>query len=242
MSRIIPKEQLAGYQRWQIGSFDKPAAPPATSLPASSEQVMAEAASQAQSAEQDGETVVSIPFPTADDLARINEEARKEGYEQGYAEGQAAGEAEFTARTNEQLAQLTSIIGNLQVSLAHLDQNIADQLLDLALEVASQVLRSSLKINRELLLPTIREALGELPLHHGTISLYLNPLDAEALSAQLKDQLAHTGAHIVADSNIAEGGCVLKAGSSDIDASIDVRWRRVLEAIGIKAKEWLPTP
>ena len=58
----------------------------------------------------------------------------------------------------------------------------------------------------------------------------------------LKEQLTHTGAHIVADSNIAEGGCVIKAGSSEIDASMGVRWRRVLEAIGIKAKEWLPNP
>lgn len=203
---------------------------------------MAETVSQAAQREADSETIVSIPFPTATDLAQINEEARKEGYDQGYAEGLAAGEAEFTARTNEQLAQLTSIIGNLQVSLAHLDQHIADQLLDLSLEVAAQVLRSSLKINRELLLPTIREALGELPLHHGTISLYLNPADAEALSASLKEQLTHTGAHIVADGNITEGGCMIKAGSSEIDASIGVRWRRVLEAIGIKAKEWLPTP
>ena len=242
MSRIIPKEQLGGYQRWHVGSFDKPANTPPPASQASIEPAATASPNQAAQPEEAGETIVSIPFPTADDLARINEEARKEGYEQGYAEGRAAGEADFTARTNEQLAQLTGIIGNLQVSLAHLDQHIADQLLDLSLEVASQVLRSSLKINRELLLPTIREALGELPLHHGAISLYLNPADAEALSALLKDQLAHTGAHIIADSNIAEGGCILKAGSSEIDASIDVRWRRVLEAIGIKAKEWLPTP
>ena len=62
------------------------------------------------------------------------------------------------------------------------------------------------------------------------------------LTPLLKEQLTHTGAHIVADSNIAEGGCVIKAGSSEIDASMGVRWRRVLEAIGIKAKEWLPNP
>lgn len=239
MSGVIPKEKLAGYQRWQIGSFDKPAVAPAR--PAS-EPAPPTPASQPAEPEEAIETVASIPFPTADDLARINEEARSEGYQRGYEEGRAAGEAELQAKMDEQVAHLTNLIGNLQTSLTQLDQHVADQLLDLSLEVAAQILRTSLKIDRELLLPLIREAINELPLHHGTISLYLNPADATALTPLLKEQLTHTGAHIVADSNIAEGGCVIKAGSSEIDASMGVRWRRVLEAIGIKAKEWLPNP
>ena len=239
MSRVIPKEQLAGYQRWQAGSFDKPAQAGGEPARAGSPPPAQEAANLATAAEQAGEMVVDIPFPTAEDLARINEEARNEGYQRGYDEGLAAAEAECSARTGEQIAHLATLIGNLQASLTQLDQEIADQLLDLSLEVASQMLRSSLKVRRELLLPTIREALAELPLHHGAISLHLNPADAEILLPQLKEQLAHTTAHIVSDNNIAEGGCLVKAGSSEIDASIEVRWRRVLETMGLKTKEWL---
>lgn len=237
MSRIIPKEQLAGYQRWQIGSFDKPAEPsaPAIDEPAGSLSTQA----TADSGQPDAGTVVDIPFPTADDLARINDAARTEGYQVGYEEGLAAGQAEFDARMADQAAQFSTIIGNLQVSLAHLDQEVSDQLLDLALEIASQVLRNTLKVERERLLPTIREAMAELPLHHGGISLHLNPLDAEALSSTLKDQLTHTGAHIVSDVTVSEGGCQVRAGSSEIDASIETRWRRVLEAIGIEPTQWL---
>jgi flagellar assembly protein FliH len=239
MSGVIPKEKLAGYQRWQIGSFDKPAAAPPRVV---SEPTPPVASSQPAEPEEAVETVTTIPFPTADDLARINEEARNEGYQRGYEEGRTAGEAELQAKTDEQLAHLTGLVSNLQASLAELDQHVADQLLDLSLEVAAQILRSSLKVNRELLLPIIREAINELPLHHGNISLYLNPADTTALSSLIKEQLTHTGAQIIADSNIAEGGCVIKAGSSEIDASMGVRWRRVLEAIGIKVKEWLPNP
>lgn len=237
MSRIIPKEQLAGYQRWQIGSFDKPAAPSAPAINELPGSPSTQAA--AEPGPLDAGMIVDIPFPTADDLARINDAARTEGYQAGYEEGLAAGQAEFDARTAEQAAQFSTIIGNLQVSLAHLDQEVSDQLLDLALEIASQVLRNTLKVERERLLPTIREALAELPMHHGTISLHLNPLDAEALSATLKDQLTHTGAHIIPDTAIAEGGCQIRAGSSEIDASIETRWRRVLEAIGIEPTQWL---
>lgn len=237
MSRIIPKEQLAGYQRWQIGSFDKPAEPssPAITEPPGSSSIPA----ALETGQIDPGTVVDIPFPTADDLARINDAARTEGYQAGYEEGLTAGQAEFEARTAEQTAQLSTIIGNLQVSLAHLDQEVSEQLLDLALEIASQVLRNTLKVERERLLPTIREALAELPLHHGPISLHLNPQDAEVLSATLKDQLTHTGAHIIPDAAVSEGGCLVRAGSSEIDATIETRWRRVLEAIGIEPTQWL---
>ena len=239
MSRVIPKEQLAGYQRWQAGSFDKPVQASGEPVKAGNPPPEQEAASLSPAPEQAGEMVVAIPFPTADDLARINEEARNEGFQRGYEEGVAAAEAECSARTGEQIAHLATLIGNLQASLTQLDQEIAEQLLDLSLEVASQVLRSSLKIRRELLLPTIREALGELPLHHGAISLHLNPADAEILLPQLKEQLAHTNTHIVSDNNVTEGGCLVKAGSSEIDASIEMRWRRVLETMGLKTKEWL---
>ena len=87
MSRVIPKEQLAGYQRWQAGSFDKPAQAGGEPARAGSPPPAQEAANLATAAEQAGEMVVDIPFPTAEDLARINEEARNEGYQRGYDDG-----------------------------------------------------------------------------------------------------------------------------------------------------------
>lgn len=233
MSGFIPKERLAGYQRWQVASFDRPASP----QPA--EQGVPNAAAPNGSTSGAGETVVEIPFPTAEVLEQINEAARAEGFRIGYEEGQAASKAELAKFTEEQIQQMSCIIGNLHVSIAHLDQNIADQLLDLGLEIAAQVLRGSLAVQRELLLPTIREAVSELPLHHGTISLHLNPEDANALRAPLSEQLAHTGAHIVPDSNISPGGCHITAGNCAIDATIEMRWKRVLEAIGTNPREWL---
>lgn len=233
MSGFIPKERLAGYQRWQLASFDQPASP----QPA--EQGVPNAAPPNESAFGAGETVVEIPFPTADVLEQINEAARAEGFRIGYEEGQAASKAELAKFTDEQIQQMSGIIGNLHVSIAHLDQNIADQLLDLGLEIAAQVLRGGLAVQREFLLPTIREAVSELPLHHGTISLHLNPEDANALRGSLSEQLGHTGAHIVPDSNISPGGCHITAGNCAIDATIEMRWKRVLEAIGTNPREWL---
>lgn len=234
MSGFIPKERLAGYQRWQVASFDKPAMQPSAEngTPATARPID-------ENISNAGETIVEMPFPTAAALEQINEEARTEGYSVGYAEGRATIESELAQTIDEQTQQLCTIVGNLHVSIAHLDQNIADQLLDLGLEIAAQVLRGSLSVQRELMLPMIREAIAELPFHHGTISLHLNPEDANTLRASLSEQLAHTGAHVVPDSNISPGGCQITAGNCGIDATIETRWKRVIEAIGVNSPEWL---
>lgn len=235
MPGFIPKEHLAGYQRWQATSFDQPAASPGEDkgAPPPTQSITENAADIS-------ETVVEMPFPTADALAQINEAARAEGYQIGYDEGRAAIETELAQVTEEKTRLLSELVGNVHASIAHLEQHIADQLLDLGLEIAAQVLRSSLSVHRELLLPTIREAVAELPFHHGTISLHLNPEDANILRTSLTEQLAHTGAHIVPDSNISPGGCQITAGNCGIDASIETRWKRVIEAIGVSPREWLP--
>ena len=234
MSGFIPKERLAGYQRWQVASFDQPA--PQTGKVTDT---IANIPPGDDGTSNAGETIVEMPFPTAAALEQINEEARAEGYRVGYEEGRAAIESELAKTTEEQIQQLSTIVGNLHVSIAHLDQHIADQLLDLGLEIAAQVLRSSLSVQRELLLPMIREAIAELPFHHGAISLHLNPEDTNAIRASLSEQLAHTGAHIVSDNNISAGGCQITAGNCGIDATIETRWKRVIEAIGVSPHEWL---
>lgn len=233
MSGFIPKERLAGYQRWQVASFDKTTPPRAEQIEHSPP------SEKPPSVSNVGETIVEMPFPTAEALQQINEEARNEGYRVGYEEGRAAIESELAKNTEKQTQQLCAIVGNLHVSMAHLDQNIADQLLDLGLEIATQVLRGSLAVKRELILPTIREAIADLPFHHGAISLHLNPEDANVLRAALTEQLAHTGAHIVPDSNISPGGCQITAGNCGIDATIETRWKRVIDAIGANPNEWL---
>ena len=170
------------------------------------------------------------------------ETARGEGYQARFEEGRQAGEATLSNTITSELERFSTLIGNLQVSLAHMDQTIAEQVLDLALEVASQVIRSTIAVRNEALLPVIREAIAALPLHHSHVLLHLNPLDASVVREQIGDQLAQTGTQIIDDTEIATGGCLIKAGTSEIDATIETRWKRVLDAIGSEPREWLSSP
>lgn len=233
MAGFIPKEDLAAYRRWSVDSFD-------CKIPASTKPATPKAPEQCATVES--EVITTINLPTADDIERINEEARSEGYQAGFDEGRAAGEAVLADTINSELTRFSALIGNLQTALAQIDQTIAEQVLELTLEVAAQVIRSTITVQSEILLPVIREAINALPLHHGHVMLHLNPADASMVRNQIGEQLAQTGTQIIDDTAITPGGCMLKAGTSEIDATLETRWKRVLEAIGTEPQEWLSSP
>lgn len=240
MAGVIPKDKLASYQRWNIGSLDaKPAAPP-TKSPADS----ATTAASAPSAPQvHAEAHVIIQSQSnAEETERLHQEARTSGHSLGYREGLEAGQEAVAATIAETTARFAELLGNLQVSLAHLDQHVADQVLNLALEVAAQVLRGAISTRPELLLPVIREAITALPLHHAHIVVRLNPADAKVIREQIGEQISQSGGHIIDDAEISPGGCLLVAGASEVDATIETRWKRVLESIGVDPSEWMNAP
>lgn len=232
MAGFIPKEDLAAYQRWHANSFDRK-----TVVKKVSEQTVSPAPEMPES-----EPVTAVRLPTADDIERINEAARSEGYSAGFEEGKQAAESTQAAAIANEMGRFTALLGNLQVALAHMDQTIADQILELALEVASQVIRGAVSARSETLIPIIREAISALPLHHSHVMLHLNPADASMVREETGEQLTQTGVQIIDDTSITPGGCLLKAGASEIDATLEMRWKRVLEAIGTEPREWLSTP
>ena len=239
MAGVIPKDKLAGYQRWNIGSLDaKPVSH--TQSPIDTTSPAPAAASSAAPSQPEGHATQSLT--NAEDVQRIHEEARATGYSLGYREGLESGQQAMATTVAETTAQFAELLGNLQISLAHLDQHVAEQILSLALEAAAQVLRGAINTRPELLLPVIREALAALPLHHAHVILRLNPADATLIREQIGEQLSQTGAQIIDDPEISPGGCMLVAGASEVDATIETRWKRVLESIGVAPSEWMNQP
>lgn len=230
MPGYIPKEQLEAYRRWQVDSFDAPPSPTPLAAPPEPEQALPT---------EDCEVVTGIGLPTAEDIERIHNEAQQAGYQTGFAEGQQEGYRAGLEAVQAEVERMRALADNLQVALAGIDQEVADEVLALALEVAAQVLRGTAKARPEALLPVIREAIAALPLNHEQIALYLNPADASAVREQLGETFSQSGWRIVEDRDIDAGGCLLRAGSSEIDATLATRWKRVLEAIGAEPADWL---
>lgn len=256
MSGIIPKEELASFQRWQADAFDGSKAPSDSALPAgtASSPQMGKAGKPAHApkpaaepvAEQSPAPAPAIPLPTAEEIEAIHENARKEGYEAGLEAGRKAAEEEARASEEKaraaqkaEIAKIHALTASLDKALSEVDQALAEQLLDLSLEVAHQVIRGALNVRPELLIPLIREAMQSLPIHHGNVALHLHPEDASLIQDSLKELSAQGGLHVAPDSTLKRGGCLLKAGHSQVDATIETRWRRVLEAIGADPEPWL---
>ncbi len=239
MAGVIPKDKLAGYQRWNIGALDaKPVA-----LSQSPENTASTAPAVASSVVASQPEVHATTNPTnTEEIEHLHEEARANGYSVGYREGLEAGQQAMATTMTETTAQFAELLGNLQIALAHLDQHVAEQVLSVALEIAAQVLRGAINTRPELLLPVIREALAALPLHHAHVVLRLSPVDATVIREQIGEQLAQTGAQIIDDPEISPGGCLLVAGASEVDATIETRWKRVLESIGVAPSEWMNRP
>lgn len=229
MSGYIPKEELGSFQRWQIDSFDRPAAskaPPPKPAPAAPAPAIEEPAPQ-------------HPQPDPAELARIHEAARAQGYEEGYEAGRQAGEQLGQELAIAQMQQLASLNENFRQAITGMEQEVADQLLNLAVEIAAKMVGSAINVKDDLLQPIVREAIAALPLHHTHVTLRLNPEDAEKVRQHMGEQLAQQSTQIVEDSGISPGGCLVRSGASEIDATIETRWKRVLEAIGVEPREWL---
>ena len=54
----------------------------------------------------------------------------------------------------------------------------------------------------------------------------------------LGEQLPHINWRIVEDGALPPGGCRVEVGASEVDATLETRWRRVVEGIGI-SEDWL---
>jgi len=208
---IIPKENLTAWQRWELGGFDQNKAAPAAP------QKKAAAASH---------------LPTAEDVERIHRDAHKQGYDAGYEEG--------TARARMEALRLHTLVEQLEAALGEFDQQVAEELLGLSLEVARQVLRQTIAARPTAILDVVREALAQLPHQHAAV--YLHPEDASLVRSYLGDQLAHLGHRILEEPGIARGGLRMEAGGSHLDASVEMRWKRVIEGMGATG-EWVePAP
>ncbi|MDR2187388.1 MAG: flagellar assembly protein FliH [Azonexus sp.] len=229
---IIPKKEIAAYQRWQADSFDRKPPPPAP--PPKEPPPEAEAAPLP-------EPEPAVRLPTVEDIERIHEEARASGHAAGLAEGRAAAAEECRQAAALAARQFVALTDDLRKALEQIDQAVAEQLLALGIEIAAQVMRGQIAVREDVLLPIVREAIAALPLHNENVTLRLNPADAADLRRLMGDELADNGVQIAEDGALGVGSCLLQSGASEIDAGIETRWKRVLETIGATPRTWQQT-
>lgn len=180
----------------------------------------------------------NVGLPTASQLETMQQLARDEAYQAGYAEGQQRGYAEGLQQAlaeKERLAELSKLLES------QIDEKVTQELMGLSLDIAQQVLQQAIKVQPELLLGMVREAIGTLPVFNQAAHIILNPEDAAMVREHMGEQLSHSGWKILEDPRTARGDARLETANSQVDATLEARWDRVISAMGQESK-WLVKP
>ena len=172
----------------------------------------------------------TVPLPTAEEVENTHQQAYQEGFATGYREGKS--------KVDTELARLTQLMSALDGALSQFDEALSQNLLSLSLDIAKQMLREALRVRPELVLPVIREAVNGLPQASQHPHLKLHPDDAALVRSLMADELNHFHWKLIEDSRVERGGCRVETTNSEIDATMENRWKRILVALGSEGA-WL---
>jgi flagellar assembly protein FliH len=167
-----------------------------------------------------------------EDQVDHREEARKEGYSIGHREGFQEGQREALAQMAPRIAAMEQLIAGLKSDLGRLDQELATDVLQLALAVGRNLVGNALHARPEIVQDCVEQALKQLAQNYGPVRLVVNPLDSELVRGVLETAQLAGGWSLKADERIARGGCRVETAAGDIDATLQTRWHRATAALG----------
>ena len=212
-ANFIPGEKIVAFEKWTFNSVAK---------------------------EPDGQNLkLTLKNAAAKRLQR--ESDKKEGYAEGFLQGEAQAilmanqrHSEYIAIQGEEVRQnFLQLFANSKIEIKNSEEVIARGVLALACVLAKQLVRNEIEVNETLLMPVIKEALGLLVDDTKSKVVRLNPLDILALQAELADEAPANNLILIADPNVARGGCIVQSGSTVVNASLENRWSRLILNLGL---------
>ena len=229
MSKVIPKEQLTAYQRWELAAFDDGV---------SATDPSPKQDTQATPAPPPAPVEPQVVLPTAEEIENLHQEAWKEGYQLGMDEGRKAGLAEGQADSQQYLRQLQTLVTTLEGGQLRQDQEVAREVLELSLVMARQILRTALHIKPELILEAIGEALKTLPTLNGHHKIITHPDSAKIVRDWLAQEHGHLSWKVMEDSHMEPGDFRFESTYSELDGTIQTRWEELTRCLGTESG-WL---
>ncbi len=219
----VPKEQQTAYERWELSSF---------SDVGKSVGSISIGASRTKKDDADVEKV------DTQQIAQIFESVRKEGYNKGMQEGFTVGMAKAREYAQDEKQQLSQLMTSFSHALENSDQQIADDVLSLALDIAKSMLKIKLNVDHAVLLPIVLDAIHYLPQIQKPARILVHRDDMQLLREYMADEIANDHWQIQEDSNIERGGCLVETGANQVDATNETRWKRITEALA-QNNNWL---
>jgi len=223
LSDQISKGKLSAYQRWEMTSFEddapakKPSAGGAGGRPSTP-------------------TAPQVTPATQKEIEQLKLAAQKEGFAKGFEEGHQVGlktgQEEAQQVLQQELGDFLKISTQFNSSLQQAEHLVAQDILDLAMDLSKAMMKSALAINPELVIPIIEQAIAALPSVQQPAQLFLHPKDATLVKNKIGAELTKTGWVIATDGRLKQGDCRIETMRNQINASLGARWQQLSEALG----------
>ena len=158
------------------------------------------------------------------------EQGYQDGMQQGQAEGKKLGLSEGEQLIREQLAQLQTLIAQLQQPLLKVDSEVEQSLLQLTLHMAQAVIGVEVKTNPQCILNTLREAVDALPYQADKLVIKLHPADVAVVTQHYSsEEIAERMWHIRSEPSMERGDCRVESTESSVDRTLKTRLQSSLE-------------
>ncbi len=182
---------------------------------------------------------------TAEELQRISEEARQEGFKQGLDEGKQKGleEGRVTGEREGSKHAYTEAKQDIEALQRHLTQvstslfdpmqgeqeQFENLLVDISLRLAQRLIDAEISANPALLKQLVSKVITSIPKGSDRIQLYLNAKDAKLLEGLVPEESRDWQIRI--DDSLASGGARVVTDTSVVDFSVEKRLENYLEKI-----------
>lgn len=171
---------------------------------------------------------------------QLMSERERRAHQRGVAEGLAEGRRQVLAERAQHGREVARVIEDLRRRFVELETAGAEQVFELALTVARAVIRREVQLTHDAVLPALREAVAQVIDQQTQPRVFLNPQDLALLKGDLEDDGTLQGCRFLADRGLSRGGCRLETAQGEVDARLESRWKRVVEALGLPEAAAVP--
>ena len=147
------------------------------------------------------------------------------GRESGCEEGRKAGLAE--------VARLCEIADAATEAMHALGNTISHRTVALAVSIAQKLVQSTFESDAGRIGDVVRDALNLLPDTVDRARLVVNAADLELVRGFLADNPNLPACKLVSAPEVRKGGCHITSPCGDVDATLESRWNRVMETLGV---------
>lgn len=162
---------------------------------------------------------------------QAQEEGYKAGFEEGHKAGFEAGQQAGQKDIQQQIAYLQQILGSLEQPLSDLDQQIEQDLVNLAITMTRQLLRRELKQEPEHVIGAMRAALQALPISDRKLRIYVHPDDLTIIQKGLSMDGEDNSRQWIEDPLMTRGGVRLETADTTVDATVEARLNSVISKL-----------